>query len=286
MMLNCSENIPQESGEPEKARVGRGAEVFGTRAAAVLGLLLAGWPVLRWYALRLNDGSDEPAGLVALAAALLFAPWRGALEPLSSRRHAALAYVLIGYCMAFPLAPPLARALIFVVLLGVAAAPSGFAFAWWMLLALSLPVVATLQFYLGYPLRAVTAGICAPLLGLGGSPVFAEGVTLNWAGERVVIDAPCSGLHMLWTGLLIAALAACLLRLPTRAALTLFRQTALCVFVANVLRATVLFQLETGRWPNPSWAHETVGLALFGAAMGAVLFLAERRTRRTPAQIP
>ena len=248
-------------------------------------VLVAGWPVLRWFALRLNDGSDEPAGLVALAAALLFAPWRDALEPLSSRRHATLAYLLVGYCVAFPFAPPLARALIFVVLLGVAAAPRGFAFAWWMLLALSLPLVATLQFYLGYPLRAVTARICAPLLGLGGSPVVAEGVTLRWAGERVVIDAPCSGLHMLWTGLLIAALAACLLRLPTRAAITLFRQTAFCVFVANVLRATVLFQLETGRWPNPSWAHETVGLALFGGAMGAVLFFAERRTRRTSAQI-
>ncbi len=250
---------------------------LGTRAAAVLALLLAGWPVLRWYALRLGDGSDEPHGLAALAAALLFAPWHAWREPVSARRHAALAAILVVYCAAFPFAPPLARALLFIPALAVAAAPRGFALAWATLLALSLPLIATLQFYLGYPLRALTATLAAPLLGLGGLRVEASGTTLAWAGERVIVDTPCSGLRMLWTGLVLAALLACRLRLDARASFKLFRQAALAVFVANTLRAAFVFCLETGLWPNPPWAHETIGLALFAAAATGVVALAERR---------
>jgi exosortase/archaeosortase family protein len=251
--------------------------VLDTRAAAVLALLCAGWPVLRWYALRLGDGSDEPHGLAALAAALIFAPWRAWREPLPPRRHATLAALLLVYCAAFPFAPPLARALLFVVPFGVAAAPGGFAFAWSALLALSLPLIATLQFYLGYPLRALTAALAAPLLALGGLRVESSGTTLAWAGERVIVDTPCSGLRMLWTGLVLAAVLACRLRLDARATLILFRQTALAVFVANTLRAAFVFCLETGLWPDPPWAHEAVGLALFAAVALGVISLAERR---------
>ncbi len=250
---------------------------LATRAAALLALLLAGWPVLRWYALRLGDGSDEPQGLVALAAALVFAPWRAWRDPLPPRRHATLAALLLAYCAASPFAPPLARALIFVVALGVAAAPAGFAFAWSALLALSLPLVATLQFYLGYPLRALTAALAAPLLALGGLRVEASGTTLAWAGERVIVDTPCSGLRMLWTGLVLAAVLACRFRLGARPAFKLFRQAALAIFIANTLRAAFIFCLETGLWPNPPWAHESVGLALFAIVALGVIALAERR---------
>ena len=250
---------------------------LGTRAAAVFALLLAGWPVLRWYALRLGDGSDEPHGLAAFAAALLFAPWSAWREQLSPRQHAALAALLLVYCAAFPFTPPLARALLFTVLLGVAAAPRGFALAWSALLALSLPLVATLQFYLGYPLRALTATLAAPLLAVGGLHVEASGTSLAWAGERVVVDTPCSGLRMLWTGLVLAAVLACRLRLDTRASFKLFRQAALAVFVANTLRAAFIFCLETGLWPNPPWAHETVGLALVLVVALGIVTLAEGR---------
>lgn len=256
------------------------ATLLATRGVAALAVLLAGWPVLRWYVLRLNDGSDEPYGLAALAAALFFAPWRGWREPLPPRRHAQLALLLLVYCAAYPFAPPLVRALLFVALLGLAAAPRGHALAWSTLLALSLPLVATLQFYAGYPLRVLTAHLCTPLLALGGLTVRASGTTLAWAGERVIVDTPCSGLRMLWTGLLLAAVLACHQRLPARAAFQLFRRAAALVFVANVLRATVLFCLETNLWPNPAWAHETTGLLLFALAAAALLALSERAAAR------
>ena len=258
--------------------------LLATRAAATVAVLLAGWPVLRWFFLRLDDGSDEPHGLVALAAALIFAPWAAWREPLSPRRHALLAALFGVYCVAFHFTPPLLRALLFVAIFAVAASPRRFGFAWGMLLALSLPLVATLQFYLGYPLRVVTAWLCTPLLALGGLDVSASGTTLTWAGERVIVDAPCGGIRMLWTGLVIAAALACHHRMDTQSALSLFRIATLVVFVANGRRATVLFCLETGLWPNPAWAHETVGLIAFAIAAALVLLASEHRARHAPAE--
>jgi exosortase/archaeosortase family protein len=257
--------------------------ILRTRAAATLAVLLAGWPVLRWYALRLTDGSDEPYGLLALAAAFLFAPWRAWREPLTPRQHAWLAAGLFLYAGAALCAPPLGRALVLVGVLAGATAPRGHALAWTTLLALSLPLLATLQFYLGYPLRALTAWLCVPLLQLGGLDVRALGTTLLWAGERVVVDTPCSGLRMAWTGLFLAAVLACAHRLSTRPAWALLRRAAFLIFVANVLRAAVLFCLETGVWANPSWAHESVGLLLFAAAAVGLLLTAEPPATRPAA---
>lgn len=250
-----------------------------SRAAALAALLLAGWPVLRWYALRLGDGSDEPWGLAALALALLFTPWRTLREPLPASRRAWLCGLLGAWCLAFGWLPPLGRALLLVTLLGTAAARRGFPAAWWGLLVLSLPVVSTLQFYLGYPLRWLTTQLSVPLIALGGHTARAEGTTLHWAGERVIVDAPCSGIQMLWTGLLIAAALACWHRLDLRGTFALARIAALAVFVANTLRATALFFTETGLWPAPGWSHEGIGVLLFALAALAVTLAAERLSR-------
>jgi len=176
-----------------------------SRAAITTALALASWPVVRWYSARISDGSDEPWGLAALAAALVFAPRTGWTEPLS-RCHAWFLCGLVAmYTASYNVLPPLAHALLAVTALGVAVGRRGFPLAWWALLVLSLPLVATLQFYLGYPLRLATTALCVPLLRSGGLHVVAESTTLRWAGETVIVDAPCSGIHMLWTGLFLAA---------------------------------------------------------------------------------
>ena len=82
---------------------------------------------------------------------------------------------------------------------------------------------------------------------------------------------------MLWTGLLFAAALACRHRLGAREAFALFRFAALAIFLANTLRAAAVFCLETRRWPNPPWAHETVGLALFATAALLLMPFAARR---------
>ncbi len=267
------------------------------RIASLAALLIAGWPVLRWYVLRLTDGSDEPYGLAALVAALCLTPYRHLqlFRPLPPSSLRLLTLGLALYLLALPFAPPLLRALLFIPLLALvltptsSPAPSVFQrlpLAYLALLTLSLPLIASAQFYLGYPLRLLTAHLVAPLLSFTGHTVKAAGTTLLWAGERIIVDAPCSGIQMLWTGLFIAAVAACRHRLDNRASLTLLRRTALVVFVANLTRTFLLFFLETGLWPNPPGAHDAAGLVLFAASAFAIFALADRQSRpRTPAAV-
>ena len=255
------------------------------RAAVVAMLCLASWPVTRWYVARVSDGSDEPWGLAALAAAIIFAPRTGWTEPLARGCVWLLCGLVAFYAAGYALLPPLGHALIFVTAIGVAVGCRGFPLAWWALLVLSLPVIASLQFYLGYPLRLATSALCVPLLRLGGLHVTSEGTALHWAAETVIVDAPCSGIHMLWTGLFLAATLACWQRLDTRAAFRLLHRASFAVFVANVLRATALFCIESKVWPSPSWAHEGVGLVLFSAAAIAI-YLASNSSAQHTAQEP
>ena len=199
------------------------------RATLAFAVIVAGWPVVRWFVARLGDGSDEPMGLLALAAALIFAPRRGWSEPVGVGRMRALVCVLAGYIAGFSILPPLGHALLWIAALGLVAAPSGFAFAWTTLLVLSLPLVASLQFYLGYPLRCVTTEAAALLLNLVGIHAAGDGTMLRWAGERVLIDAPCSGIQMLWTLLVVGAVLANARQLGGRATFQLFRFAGLVV---------------------------------------------------------
>ena len=249
-----------------------------SRAAIVTALMMAGWPVIRWYIARMSDGSDEPWGLAALVVALLFAPRRSWLEQLKPTRILFLCVLVAGYTASYAFLPPLAHALIFVTVLSVVVSQREFSLAWWSLLVLSLPIVASLQFYLGYPLRLVTTALCVPLLWVGGLHVTAIGTALRCAGETVIVDAPCSGIHMLWTGLFLAALLACWQQLGLRQSFRLLRRASFIVFVANVLRATALFCIESKLWPSRPWAHEAVGLTLFSVAAGTIVWVSNPKT--------
>lgn len=243
-----------------------------TRAVLLAATLAAGWPVVRWYVERLHDGSDEPLGFIPLVAALLFAPRDGWRDDLSAKRTVWLLSLMVGYVLGWPFLPPLARAAWWVWMIGVVAAPKAYKVAWIALLGLSLPLVATLQFYAGYPLRCVVTRLAALVLNGGGVHVTAEATVLNWSGERVLIDAPCSGLQMTWTMLLAASVLACACRLDTRGTLRLFRRASGLVLAANVLRAVAIFAIEMKLCPRPPLGHEGVGLALFAlAALGLLV---------------
>jgi exosortase/archaeosortase family protein len=146
------------------------------------------------------------------------------------------------------------------------------------LLLLSLPVVATAEFYLGYPLRAAMAVGSVPVLRLLGYEVIRQGAALRWAGETVLVDAPCSGIQMLWTGLFAACTLAAAMRIGGLATAGLLCCTAGVVAIANLLRCALLFVYEVKAGMPPAWIHEGVGLALFAGALGIVLWLV-RRTR-------
>ncbi|MBE2213682.1 MAG: archaeosortase/exosortase family protein [Opitutaceae bacterium] len=251
-------------------------------------LLVAFWPVWRWYLARMADGSDEPLGLIALLTAAAFLPRRGWRGPIGTRALigaiAALAFHLVG----FEHLPALVRAALAVgaIVCVLPRDPARSPLPLIALLLLSLPLIATLQFYLGYPLRAVTTWCAAHLLALGGQAVAAHGTVLQWAGEEVLVDAPCSGIRMLWTSCYLSATLAAVHRLPARRFLRLARWTAAVVFLANLARTILLFFLETGQWPNPPWAHEAAGLAMFLLAAVACVAAAHHLRRPTVASLP
>ena len=66
---------------------------------------------------------------------------------------------------------------------------------------LSLPVVASLQFYAGYPMRLAAAEGAVRLLELGGIVVARNGVSIEVGGMAIAVDPACSGIRMLWHAL-------------------------------------------------------------------------------------
>lgn len=241
------------------------------------------WPTGWWMTRRMVDGSDDPLGVLALAA-LGGVVWqhRRALRP--APRLGWLALALAGAVAATALRgdmPPLANAL--VALLALAAGllaflPARVASAPVLGLAvLSLPLLASLQFYAGYPLRVVTAEASRWLLA-GAHEVTRSGSTLVVNGQRVIVDAPCSGVQMVWLGYFTACVVALYGRRDTRAFLTRLPAVGLLVLTGNVLRNTVLVAGGTAGTPLPGWAHDAVGLAVLAAVCASIAwFMARER---------
>jgi exosortase/archaeosortase family protein len=233
----------------------------------VLGLqLLAGWQAWSWYARRVQDGSDEPWGLLALLALVLMLPW-GARHPLRERDVWGLAAVNAAVALSHPWLPPLVRAA--VCLLCVTAIVSrmtqgrAFHLGTWLLALLSLPVLSSVQFYLGYPLRLAAAALSVPMLRGMGLPAVREGASLAIGSDVILVDAPCSGARMLWVGLFLAVSLACLLRLGAGRTLLAVGLGVGVILFGNAMRVCALTFVERGRLPGPVWLHEGVGVASF-----------------------
>ncbi len=257
------------------------APVASSRAVFAAATLLAHLPVLFWYGRRLHDGGDEPLGLVALMLALITTPVKTWREQLPAPAALAAAGVLAaGFVLAEQI-PMLARALLLVVALAILLGHGAGSTARGALLALSLPVTTSLQFYLGYPLRVVAAELGRHVVAAGGVPVERWGVTLRWAGGDVVVDAPCSGLNMLWTSLVLAAGVAAWRRLPAGRTVGLLSVAVVAVILANALRVGLLFFVETGRWTVPGWFHPALALLLMLVLAAGLLTL----TRGRPSEV-
>ena len=273
------------------------------RAPAVLWLALqtaALWPSWRWMAARLRDGSDDPLGLLALAALALLAvalrcdlraapslPWLGAaltgtaLATLWRGDAPALVVSLIavlawaGGLLAF--LPATRR--------GAMRAEGG---VLWPaprlavgrlpvlgLAVLALPLIASLQFYAGYPLRVVTAEASRWLLAPWFS-VLREGSSLQVNGVLVIVDAPCSGVQMAWAGYFTACAVALWAGRGDRAFLLRLPLVGAAVLAGNVLRNSVLVALEAGAGASAG-VHEAVGLLALAAVCALIAWGMGRR---------
>lgn len=246
------------------------------RASLVIAAqLIAFWPVWRWYAERVGGSTDEAWGLLAFACAVYFV-WRGKAATGATKSGLLLpALLVILYAASYPFLPPLLRAAVAVTALGCTASllrfGRGFHPGTLGLLYLSLPLIPSLQFYGGYPLRAFVAGAAAPLLRLGGYAVVREGTCLNWAGRLIWVDAPCSGIRMLWVGLFLACALACLYELRPLRTLLALAAAFVAILSGNVLRAVALFYVEAGVVASPPWAHDYVGVVAFAAVAVSII---------------
>lgn len=240
-----------------------------------LALCLALWPVWGWYVRGSLDGSNDPWGLLATVTALGLV-WQG--QPL---RRLAAPLVLPGMFLVLYMGavwwglPVSIRAVLGFMALGclLSAYRLGRRLDLPLLglLLLALPLTASLQFYLGYPLRVVAGILAAGLLQLDGLGVVRQGTMLLWEGQLVAIDAPCSGIKMLWTGLFLATACAGLYRFSVVKTLMVLALSAAVVILANGLRAATLFYLEAGLMDLPPWMHEAAGITVFLGAGVAIV---------------
>ncbi|MCC6355586.1 MAG: archaeosortase/exosortase family protein [Verrucomicrobiae bacterium] len=240
-------------------------------------LVAAFWPVWAWYVTRLCDGSDEPLGIVALAVAAAVVvrrrpAWR---DPLCS---VPVAVLLAAYALTWPWVPPLVRSVLAVMTLcaGLGRFPGGP--GTWGLALLSLPIESTVQFFLGYPLRLLAGAMTTRLLGIGGLSLEQQGVALLWRGETVLIDAPCSGVKMLWLGGVLLAGIAAWRGIGLGRTFLLGGASLVLLLAGNALRNAALFLTETRLVPAPEWSHGPIGLAILGCCVLLMLQIDRRCT--------
>lgn len=279
-----------------------------SQAASIVQLaavMLAFWPVWCWYCQRLVDRSDEPLGILALFTVSGLAWWRRrrAEEEGDAETHVyagspmkydarvkdltVATILMLAYCLSCPSSPPLVSAVIaisvtgiFIYRIGALTRPTT---GDWLLLLLSLPVVATLEFYFGYPLRVVACQIASTMLNVAGLSVASQGAEILSNNSIVGIDPPCSGVKMLWVSLYLAATMSSIKRLSLVCSLKLFALAVLAAVAANAMRVSSLFYVEAGvvplSGPWHTFVHSGVGVVAF-VATAAVLILGITRVSR------
>ena len=161
--------------------------------------------------------------------------------------------------------------------------------SFWALVALSLPVVPSLQFYLGYPARLISASLTVPLLQLNGYQVQQQGTYLVWQDQLLQFDGPCSGVTMLWAGLLLTLLLSFWHQLSLKKIIIALIIGILAVLFGNVIRAASLFYLELGVLQeaveiplNSELIHNSVGVAAFIFVAVFIVYLTHRLSLWVP----
>ena len=237
------------------------------------------WPHGQWALRRLADGSDDPLGIAALATLLLWlvrAASRLRVQPQLGWLAAAALLTALA-TLAWGWAPPLAAALLAMLALAahlVAWVPVGVARMPLVGLAvLALPVLASLQFYLGYPLRVFTAAFSAWLLQAAGLAAERSGAAMTVNGQLVIVDAPCSGIQMAWLAYFAACASAAFVGLHGGRFLRRLPLVGLLALTGNVLRNSLLVALEARPEGLSSAWHEAIGMALLAVVIGVTVRL-------------
>jgi exosortase len=242
--------------------------------------VLACWDSWRWTIHRLTSAPEEGLSLLFTLALLgaLTLPYIVRREGQPRVNPLPVAVMLVLHAaLTVANAPSILQSALATTLLAYllyrAAHETGPPAAFWGLIALSMPVLPSLQFVFGYPLRVVSATLTVALLNLQGVPITRDGTYVTIAGQTAQFDAPCSGIAMLWALVLVTLMAALISRLTlAKLSLALLLTVAVAI-AANALRvSSLLYATTVLRDTEPPWLHEAVGLSAF--ALAALLLAA------------
>jgi exosortase/archaeosortase family protein len=252
------------------------------QANALLGsLFLALWPAWLQLVRRVTDGSDQPYGLLALASLL----YLGRRCKGGRQNWIPATVFLLLYAMVLPSAPFLISGALGMLALGFAMSARAGTRTQPGLLGLallSLPLLASLQFYLGYPLRVVIAHLSKFFLTPTGREISVSGTALEWGSHLVSVDAPCSGVQMLWTSLFLVSFLAAREYWSVGKTLRIASLSVGIVILGNALRAASLFLVVTAPIEVPDGLHESLGLGAFALVAISVVWVATRDTDNNP----
>jgi exosortase/archaeosortase family protein len=250
---------------------------------ALVVVLAACWDAWRLLAGRVEDAAGSTMLLVLLGA-LGWRLWR--MKPATRISAPMLVGLLGAYALATWTGPALLQigAAVFAVTI-LLSGDARSVHRWPIIGAtlLALPILPTLDFLLAYPLRRISVLITAALLRMNGMGVSVEGVALEWHGQRLLFDGPCSGVKMLWAALMLASLIAFAQGAGLVRYAGLLAIAVAAAVVGNALRAASLFYLENdfiAPLQGPV-AHEAVGIAAFAMLALAILAASPRSFRRT-----
>jgi exosortase/archaeosortase family protein len=137
-----------------------------------------------------------------------------------------------------------------------------------------------LQFYAGYPLRVVTAQVSAWLLQLGGVEALRSGASMTVRGQLVVVDAPCSGVQMVWFAYFTACSLAAFEDHRDGAFLRRLPLVGVLVMSANIVRNSVLVSLEARPQGLSESVHEAIGLVALLLLCTAVVIVMRGATTK------
>ena len=256
-------------------------------------VMLAMWDGWRWYIQRVWAAPEEAASLALTVTFLVIIGTIRKPKHASPLPHSlgALPILLALYAASYMFLPPIGRTAIAIsttlFCLHIIAFGERPPAAFWGLAALAMPVLPSLQFVLGYPMRIISAALSVGLLQAQGLAVGRQGTFLVWHDEMIQFDAPCSGVNMLWAGLLLTFMGCVLLRLDAMKVVLAVGLTLVLAIVCNVLRASSLFYVEAGLIAQaPAWWHQGIGITAFVLSAAVTLrFLAWLRHRETSAWV-
>jgi len=229
--------------------------------------LIALWPHSQWVVQRMQDGSDQPLGIVAIFAlcVLLFIQPKTWQTPKTAYLIVAIVLQMVA-CAAWLIWPPLLSSLCAILAIStmlIAFLPQNTPrLPICGLAILSLPLLSSLQFYAGFPLRVMTAQCSTWLLRLMGNEVERVGTSLQINSQLVIVDAPCSGVQLAWMVYFFACVIALYQRLPDKVFLRCWPLLGVLVLLGNIGRNTWLVVLEIRPKGLSDVAHQTIGLVV------------------------